>query len=53
MLKSRPFNPRKYHVFKDDSNGLEEEEIESPAIGTRTGVYQSREEKGDADLDVI
>jgi len=53
MFKSCLFNVRKDHVFKYDDDGLEEEEMESAAIRTRTGVYQSREEKGDTDLDVI
>jgi len=52
MFKSCPFNAGKDHVFKHDAGGLEEEEMESAAVGTRTGVYQSREEKGDEDLDV-
>ena len=53
MLMSYPFDPRKDHVFKDDGDGLEEEEMQNAAIGTRTGVYQTREEKGDTDLKVI
>ena len=53
MLKSCPFNARKDHVFKDDDDGLEDEEMESPAIRTRTGVQQSREDKCDTDLGVI
>jgi len=52
MLKSCPFNARKDHVFKHDSGCLEEEEIESAAVRTRMGMYQSGEEKGDKDLDI-